>query len=184
MNIYRLDRGRRYAIACTVELRTESGWAEVVRMANSIEGVQTVFFNPKLAVGPVHVVTAADYATRAFRTKRNMAKSFHVETFLFAATTNEIFRALQLFQPSFKERMLRAVIVGDCPRRCENAIEFLRKEANSSVKFMERSEEAALLALKELGISEYELRATRSSSLAEAIEKCILSRMAMLFVYR
>lgn len=184
MNIYRLDRGRRYAIACTVELRTESDWVEVVRRTNGIKGIQAVFFNPRLAVGPVHVVTAADYATRAFRIKRNVAKSFHVETFLFAAITNEISRALQLFQPSFKECKLHAVIVGESPQRCENAIEILRKEANSSVKSMERSEEAALLALKELGISEQELRATRSSSLAEAVEKCLLSRMAMLFIYR
>lgn len=167
-----------------MEIRTESCWAEVVRKANSTEGVQAVFFNPKLAVGPVHVVTAADYATRAFRIKRNVAKSFHVETFLFAATTNEISRALQLFQPSFKECKLHTVIVGESPQRCENAVEVLRKETNLSVKAMERSEEAALLALKELGISEQELRATRFSSLAEAIEKCILSRMSMLFIYR
>lgn len=184
MNVYKLDCGRRYAVACTVERRAECSWVEVARKLGSIEGVQAVFLNPELTVGPVHAVTAADYAAKAFRTGRNVAKSFHVETFLFASTTNEISRALKLFQPSFEERSLCAIIVGESPQQCESAIDILRREGRVGVGAVERSEKAALLAVKELGISEQELKATHSASLAETVEKCILSRMVILFVSR
>jgi len=183
MRVFKLDRGRLCAIACTLNLGAGLPWDSVAEAVSGVGGVKIVLFRREFAVGPAHLLAAVDYAARAFRTGRNIARSFHVEAFLFAATTNEIAEALRMFQPSSSDRSLHAVIVADEPQRCTDALEALKRVAES-VEPLSRDEAAAKRAIRELGIDERELRATRASSLAEAVEKCILSRMAMALVAR
>ncbi len=183
MRTFKLDRGLLHAIACRIERGSSLSWDEVTGALSSVEEVRTVLFRPDFVVGPVQLLAAVDYAARAFRTGQNVARSFHVESFLFAAVTNEIARALRMFQPSFSEDFLYAVVVAENPQRCFEALSSL-EERGASVSSFSRDEEAAKRLIKELNISERELRATRASSLAEAVEKCVLSRMAIIFITR
>jgi len=183
MRTFKLDRGRLYAIACIVERESGLPWDSVTRALSSVEGASAVLFRPEFVVGPAHLLAAVDYAARAFRTGQNVARSFHVESFLFAAATNEIAKALKMFQPSFSENLLHAVIIAEDPQRCSKALDALRRTVKS-VGSPLRDEEAAKRVIRELSISERELRATRALSLAEAVEKCVLSRMAIAFVSR
>lgn len=183
MRIYKLDRGYRYGAACAIERAPLLDWNQIAELTRRAAGAQVVFFYPELVVGPAHLLTAVDYAVRAFRTGRNVARSLHVEAFLFAAATNEISRALRLFQPSFEEELLYAVVVAETHQLCGAALEALRG-VPVSLGRVDRSEEAARLLAKELGIDDREIAATHSSDFAEAVEKCLLSRMAMLYISR
>ncbi|MEM1909002.1 MAG: KEOPS complex subunit Cgi121 [Thermofilaceae archaeon] len=177
-----IDGGRAYALA--FEVYCEEGIAKLLSMSEATPGLRIILFNPDAVVGPVHVITAVDYAVTSFRLGLNTARSLHIEAFLYAAATREISKALELFQPDANEKRAVAVLVADSAEACIKGVVALCERVKASISPIGYSEKAARLLAQKLRIEEKEIRATYSTDFASAVEKCLLSRMALEFLSR
>ncbi|MEM0118951.1 MAG: KEOPS complex subunit Cgi121 [Thermofilaceae archaeon] len=177
-----IDGGRAYALA--FEVICEEGIARLLSMSETLLGLRIILFNPDAVVGPVHVITAVDYAVTSFRLGLNTARSLHIEAFLYAAATREISKALELFQPDVNELRAIAVLVADSAEACIRGVAALCERVRASLSPIGYSEKAARLLAQRLRIEEREIRATYSTDYTTAVEKCLLSRMALEFLSR
>lgn len=177
-----IDGGRSFVLACLIEV--ENSLEQLMNLAKDFLGASMILFNPNHVVGPAHVTTAVDYAVMAFRIRKNVAKSLHIEAFLFAATTNEISKALEIFRPQPNGKRAVATIVAENPEDCFKALQRIREKLKVTVEAVPRSREAAS-ALKEwVRIEDRELKSVYTTDFVDAIERCILSRMTLLFLSR
>lgn len=177
-----IDGGRAHALV--FELESEEPLKGVLSSAEKLGCGRLILFNPLAVVGPAHAIAAIDYAVAAFRTGKNIARSLHVEAFLFAAATAEISKALEIFRLDLSGKRAIAVVVAERPEDCVKCLLELVKHLNLRVGAPKREESAARLLAQKLGIDEREVKATYSTSFVAAIEKCLLSRMALAFLSR
>lgn len=177
-----INGGRAYALA--FEIFCEENIGRVLSLGDTLAGTRMILFNPDAVVSQAHVITAVDYALTSFRLSRNIAKSFHVEAFLYAAASREISKALEIFQPDVNGQRAVVVLVAERAEVCIEAAAALRDSAKARVSPIERNDTAALLLVNKLGIKEKEIQATHSNDLVSAVEKCILTRMALEFLTR
>jgi len=177
-----IDGGNAYAVALAVEASYP-----LQELLSSLSGSgrwQVVLFNPENVVGPAHALTAVDYAHTALRTGKNIARSLHVEAFLFAAATNEISKALRLFQPDLSGRRAAVVISAERKEGCIECLDDLVARFNPRIEPLGYNGHAAELLAREIGIEAREIEATLAESFARAVEKCILSRMLLALLSR
>ncbi|RLE98711.1 MAG: hypothetical protein DRJ96_00325 [Thermoprotei archaeon] len=179
----RID-GPVYAVAALLELAEPLSLRALLRAVEGPSGVKTVALNPEVLAGPAHVLTAAEYALKAFKRGRNAARSFHVEVMLFAAATREISRALPLMGPPEGAKRVAIVCIADSQRACLEHLEKVARELRAAVVPLRRNPEAAAKAAEALGLEKRELEATYAGDLAEAVEKALLSRMALEYLSR
>mgnify|MGYP001772880540 CR=1 FL=1 len=181
LKITPIDGGRARALTCLIEVR--DSLEQLMNLAGNLNHATLVLFNPNHVVGNAHVTTAVDYAVTAFRERKNIARSLHVEAFLFAAATNEISEALELFRPQPYVKRAIAAIVSDDSEGCFKALQRIR-ESLETVGVVPRNR-AAAEALKEwLKIEDREIGSVYATDFVDAIERCILSRMTLLFLSR
>ncbi|MDW8003705.1 MAG: KEOPS complex subunit Cgi121 [Thermofilaceae archaeon] len=179
-----VDAGRAYAYAGVLRGTVPIDEREIRTVAGPFQEAYLVIFNPNFVVGPAHVLTAVDYALRAFRLKRNIARSLHVESFLFAAATNDISKALKLFNPNFRGNRHIIVVVSKSRESCLRVANAFAETQGAVYETFQRSKDVAERVTKMLGITEVELSTTYAQDFIEAVEKCLLFRMALNFLSR
>lgn len=177
-----IDGGRAFALA--FEITCEEGVGKALSLSSTLPGVRAVFFNPDAVISSAHLIAAADYAVTCFRLGRNLARSLHVEAFLFAAATREISKALELFRPDASGWRAVVVLVAERADACLEGAAALRERAKARLSPLGRNERAARFLAEKLGIGEKEIRATYAEDFVAAVEKCLLSRMALEFLSR
>ncbi|MEM1508780.1 MAG: KEOPS complex subunit Cgi121 [Thermofilaceae archaeon] len=174
-----------YVIAYLLSLPEEGLHIEelldVIRQNN---GTRIVVINPSAIVSISHVLIAMAYALKTYEKKRNVARTFHIEVMLFIAATNDISKALSICQPV---NGLNQVLLVDSDYDLNKLLERMNKITNTLnlkvVKYV-CSDEKLKLIQRMLNISENEIMTTYSENLFEAIEKCLLSRMALEYLSR
>ncbi|RLF06043.1 MAG: hypothetical protein DRK00_02785 [Thermoprotei archaeon] len=173
-----------YAVAAILELEEPLDLNSLLKAVGRPKEVKAVALNPEALAGPAHVLTAVEYALKAFRRGRNAARSFHVEVMLFAAATREISRALPLMSPPEGARRVAIACVADTPTACLSYLERVARELRASIAPLKREPEAAARVAEALGLERRELEATYAVDVAEAVEKALLSRMALEYLSR
>lgn len=157
----------------------------VERLLSITEPERLVVLNAALLAGPVHLATAVEYAVRAFVNCRNVARRLHVEVMLFAAATREISKALKLFEPRTDAGLLALAGIGSS---AEEALEAIRRVAKLVEGLNLAPPAPSLIRIEEVihafRITEEELGATYAADRREAVEKNVLTRMAVEYLSR
>lgn len=174
-----------YVIAYLLSLPEEGLHVEelldVIRRNN---GTRMVAINPNAVVSISHALVAMAYALKTYEKKCNIAKTFHIEVMLFIATTNDISKALSICQPV---NGLSQVLLVDSDYDLNKLLERMNKiisELNLKVINYVCPDEKLKFIQRMLNISENEIMTTYSVNFFEAIEKCLLSRMALEYLSR
>lgn len=176
--------GEVYAVAALLELEGPLDLNALLKALRGAKEVRAVALNPHALAGPAHVLTAVEYALRSFRSGRNAARSFHVEVMLFAAATREISRAVSIMEPPKGAGRVALVCVADSPQACLQHLEEVARELGASAAPLRREPGTAAKAAEALGLEEREIEATYARDVAEAVEKALLSRMALEYLSR
>lgn len=179
-----LDGGRAHATVFLLKLRKPWREGEAIEVMRGLEGARAVVFNADAIASPSQVLAALDYALRAWRSGRNLARAFHVEVFLFALATDNISRAIELLKPRDDSDRVVVALVAKSQDACERASAAVAEGLRGEREPLARSDGAARHLAEVMGMGEQELAVTYASDYAEAVEKCVLSRMALAFLSR
>ena len=175
-----------YISTAMLEIKGRLRISDLMKLVSDLElgGVRVVAVNPSYLVGEAHLATAVEYALRAFKRGVNAARSFHVEVMLFAAATHEISKAIPIFKPTEGLGKIAVACVSRDAVAAEEAVAEMAARLEARVLPLSCSEIAAKRLVEALSIKTSEVKATYSESFCEAVEKLILSRMALEYISR
>jgi tRNA threonylcarbamoyladenosine modification (KEOPS) complex Cgi121 subunit len=150
--------------------------------AENSETVDIQFFNADLIATREHLHFAALNALESFKSKTNISKSPAMETMLYAATENQIQRAIQKVGLNKTSKNVAAVILGKDKAQVELALmvvsSFFGVKPDESVLELTEQKQAAIKACYQ--ITDTEIQTVTKGNTSEAIVNLIIEREALL----
>jgi len=132
-----------------------------------------------------HILIATHMALRSWIRRENVAKKLPLEIMLYASATREIDKAIKLLglKPGLTEIVVCEVVEGlkRDDEIIKEILELLGKETVIEIDDnLLKPGESKRKLISWFNITEEELKATYAKDLDEAVEKCIIARMAYL----
>ena len=160
---------------------------ELLRVAQDFSkryNISLTFVNPMIIASRIHALLATKYALKAFANKENISRKLEIEVLLYVTGRRQIKDAIKLASLPSKVRDFITIFIADNESSLNRAykdfiINFRLKENESLWKI--DSDKFEYLK-KVFEVSDEELNATYAKNKKEALIKCIISRVTMLYV--
>jgi|WetSurMetagenome_2_1015567.scaffolds.fasta_scaffold159779_2 tRNA threonylcarbamoyladenosine modification (KEOPS) complex Cgi121 subunit len=150
--------------------------------AENSETVDIQFFNADLIATKEHLHFAALNALESFKSKTNTSKTPAMETMLYAATQNQIQRAIQKIGINRDSQNVAVVILGKERAQVELALmvvsSFFGCKPDESVLELTEQKQAAIKQVFQ--ITDVEIQTVTKGNTQEAIVNLIIEREALL----